>query len=171
MPSMHKYLVSTGIKDTQKFWQMRLPLKINIFMYYLNKVIVLTKDNLTNNHLFFSCHYDKFLWCVVYIVFGIPHHQVWMISFTIGLSKWGISQIYTYWRACISILGNMVKLKWGGFWKMPTKIFFACTIKSNTLAPVLGQVIVKWKRSGQGMAMDWVRIGWSVWVPIPKTQT
>jgi hypothetical protein len=58
-------------------------------MWYLRKEVVLTKDNLgrrnchgdkrcvfcscneTNQHLFFDCHFAKFVWRAVHITFGV----------------------------------------------------------------------------------------------------
>ena len=68
---------------------MKIPLKIKIFMWYLKRGAILTKDNLakrnwngsktcyfcskpeTIHHLFFECHYAKFLWHAIHIVLGI----------------------------------------------------------------------------------------------------
>ncbi len=68
-----------------------MEIKIKIFMWYMFKGVILTKDNLarrnwnrimrsfffTNNgtmhHLFFECHFGKFLWRLVHISFGLKH--------------------------------------------------------------------------------------------------
>jgi hypothetical protein len=85
---MYKYLVNNGIKVTQKIWHMKVPLKIKIFLWFLKKGIILTKDNLTKRnwngskarcflaHLklsntFFDCHYARFLWRTVFVLFSI----------------------------------------------------------------------------------------------------
>ena len=70
-------------------WKLRFPMKIKIFLWYLKKGVILTKDNLLkrkwkgdgkccfcNNeeniqHLFFECHLAKFVWRAVYFTFGI----------------------------------------------------------------------------------------------------
>jgi hypothetical protein len=64
-------------------------MKIKIFLWYLKKGVVLTKNNLlrrhwtgdkhccfchlpeTINHLFFDCVYAKFLWRAIHILFGL----------------------------------------------------------------------------------------------------
>ena len=46
MNSMYKFLVSNGIKVMQEIWQMKIPLKTKIFMWFLKKGVILTKDNL-----------------------------------------------------------------------------------------------------------------------------
>lgn len=64
-------------------WKLKVPLKIKIFMWYLIKGVVLTKDNLAKRnwhgskkcmfydlnenikHFFFTCHYARFLWRLV----------------------------------------------------------------------------------------------------------
>jgi hypothetical protein len=82
-----------------------MPLKIKVFMWYLFKGVVLTKDNLTRKnwngslrccfcikdetiqHLFLECHYAKFLWRALQIFFGLyPPHNI-SISLGIGLAR------------------------------------------------------------------------------------
>ena len=88
--SMYRHLVNNGLKVTQEIWHMKIPLKIKIFMWYLKRGVILTKDNLatrnwngnkacyfcskheTIQHLFVECHYAKFLWHAIHFVFGIP---------------------------------------------------------------------------------------------------
>ena len=63
-----------------------MPLKIKIFLWFLKNRVVLTKDNLakrnwngskacstpeTIQHLIFYCHYARFLWRAVFVLFGI----------------------------------------------------------------------------------------------------
>jgi len=70
-------------------WKLKLPLKIKVFMWYLYKGVILTKDNLarrqwkgdrkccfcstneTIQHLLFDCHYAKFMWRIVLISFNL----------------------------------------------------------------------------------------------------
>ncbi|WVZ53496.1 hypothetical protein U9M48_004427 [Paspalum notatum var. saurae] len=81
--SMYRYLVNNGVKVSMEIWQSKLPLKIKIFLWYLKKAVLLTKDNLgrlnwhgvksccfcgtseTIQHLFLDCSYAKFLWRTV----------------------------------------------------------------------------------------------------------
>jgi hypothetical protein len=76
---------------SQDIWQIKVPTKIKIFLWYLKWGVILTKDNIarrnwngdtrcsychspeTIHHLFFECFYVKFLWCVVHLMFGISH--------------------------------------------------------------------------------------------------
>ncbi|WVZ96489.1 hypothetical protein U9M48_042121 [Paspalum notatum var. saurae] len=44
--SMYLHLVNTGVKVTQEIWQMKIPLKFKVFMYYLKQGVILTKYNL-----------------------------------------------------------------------------------------------------------------------------
>jgi hypothetical protein len=75
---LHKYL-----------WKIKVPLKIKVFMWFLNKKVLLTKDNLikrnwrgdekccfcvqneTIQHLFIKCPLAKMVWRIVHISFGI----------------------------------------------------------------------------------------------------
>ncbi len=78
--SMYLALINNGYIDRNKcIWKLKMPLKIKIFMWYLLKGVVLTKDNLARRnwngslrcsfclknesiqHLFFDCHFAKFL--------------------------------------------------------------------------------------------------------------
>jgi hypothetical protein len=71
-------------------WKIKVPLKIRIFMWFLHKGVILTKDSLlkrnwngcskccfcdqneTIHHLFFSCPFAKILWRIIYMTFNIP---------------------------------------------------------------------------------------------------
>jgi hypothetical protein len=87
--SMDAALINNGVRVSQEIWQIKIPMKIKIFLWYLKKGVVLTKDNLlrrhwtgdkhccfchlpeTINHLFFDCVYAKFLWRAIHILFGL----------------------------------------------------------------------------------------------------
>ena len=71
------------------FWFIKIPLKVKIFLWYLKRGIVLTKDNLlkrnwrgsskccfcikdeTIQHLFFECPFAHIAWWVVQCVFNL----------------------------------------------------------------------------------------------------
>ena len=82
----------------------KIPLKIKIFMWYLKRGVILTKDNLvrwnwngnkqycfcssdeTIQHLFFECHVAKFLWRAVQFSFNLhPRLKPLLICLVIGL--------------------------------------------------------------------------------------
>ena len=68
---------------------MKVPLKIKIFMWFLHRKVILTKDNLTKRnwegcktcvfcdkdesiqHLFFECPLAKIVWHLVFMIFSI----------------------------------------------------------------------------------------------------
>jgi hypothetical protein len=72
-------------------WKLEIPLKVHIFMWFLHKKVILTKDNLARrnwkgckkcvfcdslesiNHLFFDCPFAKLIWRVIQFTFNIPH--------------------------------------------------------------------------------------------------
>ena len=78
-PFLHKYL-----------WKLKVPLKIKIFMWFLHRKVLLTKDNLikrqwngckqcvfcqseeTVEHLFISCSFTKNIWRLIHFTFNIP---------------------------------------------------------------------------------------------------
>ena len=73
------------VSNNKKIWKSKIPLKVKIFMWYLRKGVVLTKDNLarrnwlgskkccfcthdeTIKHLFFQCKFARFTWSVIQI--------------------------------------------------------------------------------------------------------
>jgi hypothetical protein len=85
---MYAALINNGVRVSQDVWQTKLPMKIKIFMWYLKREVILTKDNLARRnwtgdkscclchfsesiqHLFY-CFYAKFLWCSIHLLFGI----------------------------------------------------------------------------------------------------
>ena len=87
---MYAALVNNGVRLSQEIWRAKMPMKIKIFMWYLKRGVILTKDNLVrrnwnreNNcsfchinesiqHLYFDCAYANFLWRAIHLLFGIP---------------------------------------------------------------------------------------------------
>jgi hypothetical protein len=71
-------------------WKLKIPLKIKIFMWFLNNKVLLTKDNLakrkwngcqkccfcdsmeTVNHSFVHCPFAQIIWRMVYLTYNIP---------------------------------------------------------------------------------------------------
>jgi hypothetical protein len=71
-------------------WKIKVPLKIRIFMWFLHRKVILTKDNLLKHnwhgnptcvfcdkaesiqHLFFDCPMAKIVWRLVHMTFGLP---------------------------------------------------------------------------------------------------
>ena len=47
---MYIHLVINGVKVTQEIWQMKITLKINVFMYYLKQGVILNKENLAKRN-------------------------------------------------------------------------------------------------------------------------
>ena len=91
--SMYKYLVNNRIKVIQEIWHMKVSLKIKIFLWFLKKGVIMTKDNLAKRnwngikaccfcstpeiiqHLFFVCIMPIFfdvlcLFCLALILQG-----------------------------------------------------------------------------------------------------
>jgi hypothetical protein len=70
-------------------WKIKVPLKIQIFMWFIYKKVILPKDNITKrrwigctkcvfcgsketiDHLFISCHFSRLVWRVVHFTFNI----------------------------------------------------------------------------------------------------
>jgi hypothetical protein len=79
--SIYRNLIQQGVvPDKSPLWKLKIPLKIKIFLWYLKKGVILTKDNLakrkrqgsvkycfcssdeTIQHLFLDCHFASFVW-------------------------------------------------------------------------------------------------------------
>jgi hypothetical protein len=88
--SMYRALLgSQAIPYNTLIWKLKLPLKIKVFMWYLYKGVILTKDNLARQqwqgdkkccfcssnesiqHILFDCHFAKFMWRVVHVSFNL----------------------------------------------------------------------------------------------------
>ena len=89
--TMYEDLMNILPRFNRKYlWKLKIPLKIKIFMWFLHKKVLLTKDNLTKRnwngcmkccfcdsvetveHLFLSCLFAKMLWRVVHLTFALP---------------------------------------------------------------------------------------------------
>uniref|UniRef100_A0A8I6XUJ7 Reverse transcriptase zinc-binding domain-containing protein n=1 Tax=Hordeum vulgare subsp. vulgare TaxID=112509 RepID=A0A8I6XUJ7_HORVV len=88
--SMYLDLINTGtLSRSLKIWNIKVPLKIKVFMWFIHKGVILTKDNLikrrwrgrsnccyceqneTIRHLFLQCPLAKLLWRTIQIAFNI----------------------------------------------------------------------------------------------------
>jgi len=86
---MYKHLINQIAMPLNKLlWKFKLPFKIKIFIWFLIKGIILTKDDLLerNNkgdhrcfcdnkkfiqHLFFDCQVARFVWRVCQVAFNL----------------------------------------------------------------------------------------------------
>ncbi|WVZ91915.1 hypothetical protein U9M48_038026 [Paspalum notatum var. saurae] len=48
--SMYKHLINNGLKVSQEIWRTRIPLKTKIFMWYIKRGVLLTKNNLSRRN-------------------------------------------------------------------------------------------------------------------------
>jgi hypothetical protein len=88
--SMYAKMINSSVRFKHMYlWKMKVPLKIKIFMWFLNKKILLTKDNLAKrnwngskkccfcedeesvHHLFISCRFARFIWQIVFATFNL----------------------------------------------------------------------------------------------------
>jgi hypothetical protein len=89
--SLYAELLNGNTKFLRKYlWKIKVPLKIRIFMWFLNRKEILTKDNLakrnwtgckkcafcdeeeTIEHLFLKCKFARLIWRVVHFTFNMP---------------------------------------------------------------------------------------------------
>uniref|UniRef100_A0A8I6YHX2 Reverse transcriptase zinc-binding domain-containing protein n=1 Tax=Hordeum vulgare subsp. vulgare TaxID=112509 RepID=A0A8I6YHX2_HORVV len=109
--SMYDHIIdSSPIPKSMNIWKVKVPLKIKIFMWFVHKGVVLTKDNLakriwkgnrrcsfchtheTIKHLFLDCPMAKLLWRSIQITFNIaPPTSIYMLF---GTWLEGVNVIY-----------------------------------------------------------------------------
>jgi hypothetical protein len=108
----HKYL-----------WKIRVPIKIEVFMWFLHNKVLVTKDNLikrkwqgsdkccfcdhkeTMQHLFLRCTLAKMVWRIVYMAFSIiPAKNIKKLfgNWLVGVSK--IEKAHIRVRTCALLL-------------------------------------------------------------------
>ena len=87
---MYADLMNGHTRFLRKYlWKLKVPLKIKIFMWFLHRKVLLTKDNLarrswtgctkcvfcqqeeTVEHLFITCHFAKHIWRLIHFTFSI----------------------------------------------------------------------------------------------------
>jgi hypothetical protein len=87
---MYLDLIDDNTKYLRKYiWKIKVPLKIRIFMWFLHRKVILTRDNLAKRnwqgsktccfcdkdesiqHLFFDCLLAKTLWRIIHLTFGL----------------------------------------------------------------------------------------------------
>ena len=88
--SLYLHLINTHtLFRHKKIGKIKVPLKIKSFLWFLQKEVVLTKDNLARKnqkgsqkcvgcnlnesiqHLFLDCHYARMVWRMVYLATGL----------------------------------------------------------------------------------------------------
>jgi hypothetical protein len=118
-------------------WRIKVPLKIKIFMWFLYKKVLLTKDNLakrrwngctdcvfcgskeTIDHLFISCSFSRLVWRVVHFTFNIPPPANitnlfgnWLNGIgkkTKALIRVGVcALVWAIWNCCNDVVFNRV---------------------------------------------------------------
>ena len=48
--SMYKFLTNTGTNFPQQIWRVKVPLKTKVFIWFLKRGVILTKDNLAKRN-------------------------------------------------------------------------------------------------------------------------
>src|SRR6266540_605646 len=90
MKSHYQALINSDAPNIHKrLWKLKAPLKLKVFLWYLRRGVILTKDNLakrycqgnktccfyhkseTIRHLFFECRLTRMIWGFIHLAFGI----------------------------------------------------------------------------------------------------
>jgi hypothetical protein len=118
-------------------WKLKIPLNINIFFWYLQRGVILTKEillrknwngcqtccfcncNETITHLLFDCHHAKEMWRIVYLATSSPPQR--SISHMLGyclhnlddnlknITFAGVVLCWPIWRCRNDIIFNKIK--------------------------------------------------------------
>ena len=109
MKSHYLALIHSDIPNlNRRLWKLKVPLKIKIFLWYLRRGVILTKDNLakrnwqgsvqccfchkdeTIQHLLFDCPLARTVWSIIQVVTNLylPHS----VSNMFGTWLWGIDK-------------------------------------------------------------------------------
>jgi len=107
--SMYQYLMNQETPFVNKFlWKLKIPLKINFFLWYLQQGVILTKDNLAKRnwsgskkccfcdhneiiqHLFYDWQHAKIIWRVVQVATGLTPPK-------------SMTHMFRNWLTCISM--------------------------------------------------------------------
>ena len=112
-------------------WKLKIPLKIKIFFWFLQRGVILTKDNLARKnwkgslkccfyncdesitHLLFDCHHAKEIWKIVYLATGLtpPKYISHMLGnwLSILITTRGVS--FWWWQLyCVGLFGDAVMI-------------------------------------------------------------
>ena len=110
---MYSDLIDSGpLSRSLHIWKIKVPLRIKIFMWFVHKEVILTKDNLakrnwvgnsrccfsdqneTVKHLFLECPLAKLLWRSIHIAFNVQHPRsintlfgTWLNGVDVHLAK------------------------------------------------------------------------------------
>lgn len=157
---MYNTLISNGTDIGEKArWKSKIPLKIEVFMWYIRKGVVLTKDNLGRRnwqgdkihvfcsgnesiqHLFFDCHFAKFIWRAVHISFGVVAPK----SIDHMYSAW-LHELNSRTKSLFMVVADAL---WWMIWLSRNDIFFEkCSSKTymqGALVSVLGAITKAWR--------------------------
>jgi hypothetical protein len=92
----------------KRLWKLKVPLKIKIFLWYMRRGVILTKDNLakrnwqgsvrccfchndeTIQHLFFKCPFARAIWSIVQVATNLYLPQ--SVSNLFGTWLWGLDK-------------------------------------------------------------------------------
>jgi hypothetical protein len=141
--SMYLALISDNrVRHDFTIWKLKIPLKNKIFTWYLKRGVVLTKDNLirrnwrggkqsvfcahdeTIQHLFFDCHFAKFIWTTIHIAFNFQKPLSVTHLFHIWASAGGIKN----WKLLLTVVAALIWALWTSrndlvFDNSPTKTY------------------------------------------------
>ena len=72
--SFYAALISNGVRVSQEIWKAKIPTKIIIFLWYLKKGVILTKDNLCR------CNWKGDKKCVFFVIYEKPYNTCFLTA-------------------------------------------------------------------------------------------
>jgi len=146
---MYAYMINQGTLFTNKFiWKLKLPLKIKIFLWYRQRGVILTKDNLakrnrtssqkycfcdhnaTIKHLFLIAAMRKLFGILFILLLGEPHLDLLLTCLEAGSRAWGGRIKHRFLWEVLLLFGQFGVLVTTLFLRK-NKIFLLCMLFSK----------------------------------------
>jgi hypothetical protein len=187
--SMYLHLLNQHAPFLHKFiWKLKIPLKIKIFFWNLQRGIILTKDNLvrknwkgslkccfcnaneTIKHLLFDCHHAKQIWRIVYLATGLsPPKSVshmfgnWLHILDDNMKKITMAGVaalcWAIWRCRNGIIFN--KTKYSSFMQVTFRGTYWLVFWAQLQHDNTTKDLLRWMSSDiEGTALQMVNMGW-----------
>ncbi len=149
-------LTHTGVLNiNRRIWKVKVPLKVKIFLWYLRRGVILTKDNLakrnwkgsktccfchkdkTIQHLFFQCRLFRLVWSVIHLASNLKPPR-------------NVGHMFGSWLSCVPkemrnlLLMGATALCWS-IWRSRNGVNFDKKMVSSPLQVIT--LVTRWLRT------------------------